>query len=143
MTDIQTAILVILALVFFVTALNLRLLQEGKVAVVERLGVFYKIVNQPGIFFLFPILDRVVETVDMKEQQTDIKYPEHELSIRMIYKIIDAKMFVYASLDTMKTLKTFIETIYLKYHQLKDEQIKEIIEMAESFGIEIKDFIVI
>ena len=79
----------------------------------------------------------------MKEQQTDIKYPEHELSIRMIYKIIDAKMFVYASLDTMKTLKTFIETIYLKYHQLKDEQIKEIIEMAESFGIEIKDFIVI
>ena len=47
MTDIQTAILVILALVFFVTALNLRLLQEGKVAVVERLGVFYKIVNQP------------------------------------------------------------------------------------------------
>ncbi|MBN2300120.1 MAG: hypothetical protein JXC31_02910 [Acholeplasmataceae bacterium] len=141
MSDTVKGFLVILFLAMLVIIPNIKFVQNNKAYIVERLGKFLKIIDQPGIYFLIPLVDRVIQVVPLDINQKVITFKKEnsaeikEMTIK--YKIENVKIFVYASLDSFHTLKEYIETLDDIYTDLTDEQKNEITIRARQLGIEI------
>ncbi|MBO0686410.1 MAG: SPFH/Band 7/PHB domain protein, partial [Candidatus Dormibacteraeota bacterium] len=58
-------VVLIVALAFIIVVRTIRVIQQGTVGVVKRLGQFHSVRN-PGVTFLLPFIDRM-ELVDMRE----------------------------------------------------------------------------
>ncbi len=76
-------ILLIVLIIFILILLlsNIRIINQSKVAVVERLGRF-KTVWQAGIHVKTPFIEKVVRTVSLKEQVLD--FPPQPVSQRIM-----------------------------------------------------------
>jgi len=145
MDPLLIAILVMVFLSGSVVLLSLHILKEGHVMVVERLGGFYKIIEKPGSYFLFPMFDRAIEIVDIRKQTKSIKIKDEEnlsidsIDVEYTFQIVDPKLFVYASVNSLKTFETIVKDIWLKYRVLELDQIDELSEIASNLGIQLME----
>lgn len=74
---VGTVLLLILALVVLVTlAKSIRIIPQGRVAIVERLGRYHRQLD-PGPSLLVPFVDRVRYTIDVREQV--VSFPPQEV----------------------------------------------------------------
>jgi regulator of protease activity HflC (stomatin/prohibitin superfamily) len=141
MDPIIIAILVMLFLMSSVILLSLHVLKEGHVMVIERFGVFYKIIHQPGIHFLIPMFERAIEVVNVQVQTRQLIFStletntDEEVQINYTFQITDAKNFVYTSINSLKTFENFFKTTWIKEKNLDSETLDQISEIADSMGI--------
>lgn len=73
-------ILVLILLLVLILVRNIRIVQQAKAYVVERLGA-YKTTWNVGIHFKVPFIERVAKIVTLKEQVAD--FPPSRLSPRI------------------------------------------------------------
>jgi regulator of protease activity HflC (stomatin/prohibitin superfamily) len=141
MNPIILAILVMIFLMSTVIVLSMHVLKEGHVMVVERIGAYYKVIDRPGIYFLFPMIERAIEIVNVQIQTRELTFSsletqmDEEIIVRYTFQVTDPKSFVYANINSLKTFETSFKSTWLKYKQLDSDQLDEISEFASSLGI--------
>jgi len=140
MTDLVIAIIVIFGLLLFIISMNLKVVPENKALVIERFGVFHRIIDQPGIYFLIPILERVCQTVPLNEERRlfSFKYKNEEIQFSYVYKVVDIKIFVYGTLDTLGVINKEIEMLYQQDPIMYQESFDSIIELGKNLGVELR-----
>ncbi len=140
MSDLVIALLVIFGLLLFIVSMNMKIVPEHKAIVVERFGVFYKIIDQPGIHFLIPIIERVSQTVSLIEEQKifHFMHKNEKVEFSYFYKVIDIKLFVYGALDALKVIHREIEALYHQDTMLYTDSLQTVIDMGLLYGIEIR-----
>ncbi|AKQ46220.1 peptidase [Rufibacter radiotolerans] len=87
----MTTSLIILASVIVLMALSIRIIQQQKVAVVERLGKFQRLMH-PGLNLFIPIVDRVRVYHDLRIQQTNVP-PQSVITRDNVQVLIDTIVF--------------------------------------------------
>jgi regulator of protease activity HflC (stomatin/prohibitin superfamily) len=87
----QIALIVVIVAVLVVIARSMRIAAEWQRAVVLRLGRFHK-VKGPGIYLVFPFIDRVAQIVDLRIQTTTIT-AEQALTRDTVAVAVDAIVF--------------------------------------------------
>ena len=95
-------VLIILAVLVVLVVLNIRIVQQAKAFVIERLGA-YRDTWGVGIHFLVPFLDRVAKVVSLKEQVAD--FPPQpvitkdnvtmQIDTVVYFQFTDPKLFTY------------------------------------------------
>ena len=93
-------IIILLVIVFLVT--NIRIVQQAKAVVVERLGA-YKATWSVGLHFKIPFIERIAKIVSLKEQVVD--FPPQpvitkdnvtmQIDTVIYFQITDPKMYTY------------------------------------------------
>ena len=93
-------IIILLVIIFLVT--NIRIVQQAKAVVVERLGA-YKATWGVGLHFKIPFIERIAKTVSLKEQVVD--FPPQpvitkdnvtmQIDTVIYFEITDPKMYTY------------------------------------------------
>jgi len=100
---ILTIVLIILAiLVIIILAYNVRIVQQAKAFVVERLGAYHSTWNV-GLHFKVPFFERVAKVVSLKEQVVD--FPPQpvitkdnvtmQIDTIVFFEITDPKLYTY------------------------------------------------
>ena len=111
MTDeiIAYSILLVLLIIFLLP--NIVIIKENQSIVIERLGMFLKTVEKPGVLFLIPLVDRVVqkESSLVKTYQYNATHDEKTYALTMTYQIVDIKMFCYTATESHRYIQ---ETIF-------------------------------
>lgn len=140
-----TAILVLLFLVVLLLLPNIKIVGQHQALVVERFGVFLKIIDQPGIHFIVPLLDRVIQSVDLTVQIKHHHYIKKlddgtttNVKLTLTYQIHDPKIFVYATLDTLKVMLKHFEEVLTPSSFIPLDQFEEIKTFAHDFGMDIQ-----
>ena len=87
----QIVLIVIVVIVLAIIARSLRIAAEWQRAVVLRLGRFHK-VKGPGLYLVFPVIDRVAQVVDLRIQTTTIT-AEQALTRDTVAVGVDAIVF--------------------------------------------------
>ncbi|MBJ7297545.1 MAG: SPFH domain-containing protein [Nostocales cyanobacterium LE14-WE4] len=82
--------IIFLALVGYALA-SAKMVNQGNVALVERLGRYHRKLN-PGISFIVPILDQIVMEDTTREQLLDIK-PQNVITKDGVYLEVDAILY--------------------------------------------------
>ena len=100
MEFIIIAVLLLIAILVLVT--NIRIVQQAKAVVVERLGA-YQATWGVGLHFKIPFIERVAKTVSLKEQVVD--FPPQpvitkdnvtmQIDTVIYFQITDPKMYTY------------------------------------------------
>lgn len=143
MPDIIKGLLVIAFLVILLMIPNIKFVSKDKAYVIERLGRFLKIIHKPGVYILIPLLDRVIQIVSLDTlEKTFIFHDEEtkiEIKIYIKYQIFDIKLFVYAELDSIESLRKYIENHIYRQEQINLNEKHLINEYAEGLGIEITE----
>ena len=62
--------IILIVLIILILAANIRVVQQSKAYVIERLGAFHSVWGV-GIHFKVPFLERVAKVVSLKEQVVD------------------------------------------------------------------------
>ncbi len=93
-------IIILLVIIFLV--LNIRIVQQAKAMVIERLGA-YKTTWGVGLHFKIPFIERIAKTVSLKEQVVD--FPPQpvitkdnvtmQIDTVIYFQITDPKMYTY------------------------------------------------
>jgi regulator of protease activity HflC (stomatin/prohibitin superfamily) len=109
MTDGTLLFIVVALIVIFVATVVIRavrIVPQATAAVVERLGKF-KAVEQPGLVFLMPFVDKIRERIDLREQV--VSFPPQPVITRdnltvnidtvVYYQVNDPKSAVYEIAD--------------------------------------------
>ncbi len=96
------AILVIIILVIAALVRNIRMVQQAKACVVERLGAYHATWDV-GLHFKIPFIERVAKTVSLKEQVAD--FPPQavitkdnvtmQIDTVIYFQITDPKLYTY------------------------------------------------
>ena len=63
-------IVILIVLIILILAANIRVVQQSKAYVIERLGAFHSVWGV-GIHFKLPFLEKVAKVVSLKEQVVD------------------------------------------------------------------------
>ena len=88
---LQIAILVLVVLALLVVVRSLRIAAEWQRAVILRLGRFHR-VKGPGIYLVFPVVDRVAQVLDLRIHTTTIT-AEQALTRDTVAVGVDAIVF--------------------------------------------------
>ena len=141
MDDILISLFIILGLVIIVMIPNIKVVAKNRAIVVERLGQYLKTLDQPGIYFLVPLLDRAIETIPLDEIIQSLHFNHEDEIIKINYKLIvfDIKLFVYGELSSLTSLKEYITESYLKYRKDLNFFNEDIKAYAASIGITLID----
>ena len=70
MPVIRILVILLFVLVIVVLALNLKIVQQSKAYVIERMGAFHTVWGV-GVHFKIPFIERVAKMVSLKEQVVD------------------------------------------------------------------------
>lgn len=106
--SIMLGFLILVILLF--TSLSIKIVKEGERVVVERLGAYYTTL-EAGVHFLMPGFDRVkaiireTEAIHVSKQTfgtSDDRKVEYTLKI--VYEILNPKLFVYGVQDIDRAL---------------------------------------
>lgn len=87
----QIILIIVLLILLVIVARSLRIAAEWQRAVVLRLGRFHK-VKGPGMYLVFPVIDHVAQTVDLRIQTTTIT-AEQALTRDTVAVVVDAIVF--------------------------------------------------
>lgn len=145
MPDILTIILLFAGLILLLMLPNIKIVRQNEVMVIERLGRFHKLLDQPGIYFVVPLLDRNIQTVSLKKQHIKKKLyiyenEDEKKTVEISYNmtIINPKTYVYASIDSNDTIHTYIKEA-LEADMHLDEILSETIDYAQTYGFLIEE----
>ena len=104
-------------LVFLILVTNIKVVQQSKAYVVERLGAFQSVWSV-GLHFKIPFIDRVVRRVTLKEQVHD--YPPQpvitkdnvtmQIDTVVYFQITDPKLYCYGVEMPMTAMETLTAT---------------------------------
>lgn len=86
----EPIIAIVLALIGYALG-SAKLINQGNVALVERLGKYHRKLN-PGLNFIVPLVDQIVMEDTTREQYIDIK-PQNVITRDNIYLEVDAILF--------------------------------------------------
>ncbi len=145
MTDIIIAVLVLLFLTLLFLIPNFKIVRADEAHIVERLGRFHKILNTPGIHFIVPLFDRVIQVVPLLESHKKfnfkIKKDEQEIHYHLEYryKVTDVMLFVYAALDSLEAIEIHIKNVIEEKESIDDDSLSVLQETSLTFGIELID----
>jgi regulator of protease activity HflC (stomatin/prohibitin superfamily) len=141
MDDILIALLIIFALVIIVMIPNIKIVSKNRAVLVERLGRYLKTLDQPGIYFLVPLLDRAIETIPLDQINQTLHIHHDDKILKLNYKLLvfDIKLFVYGELNSLASLKEYISDSYLRYHQDIHFFLEDVKAYATSIGINLVD----
>lgn len=145
MPDFLTAMLVIIGLVILMLVPNIKIVRKNQVMIIERLGRFHKMLDRPGIYFIAPLVDRDIQTVNLEKthihKKIKVESNETETVVEISYdmQIIDAKTFVYASLDANETIHDYIKASLESNIDIKTIT-DETIDYAKQYGFTIENF---
>ncbi len=142
--EITTAILVMFALLLIIMIPSFKIVRKNEVMFIERFGKLHRILDQPGIYFIMPLIDRNIETVSLDtvhvHKKAKYNVDEHLKIVEINYdmQVFDPKTFVYASLDAKETIHQYIIDSMISEIEM-DELIEETIDYAESYGFHISN----
>ena len=110
-------IIAILAIIIWLIASNIYVVQQSRAYVIERLGAFNR-VDGVGLHFKVPFLDRVARRVTLKEQVLD--YPPQpvitkdnvtmQIDTVVYFQITDPKLYTYGVEQPMMAMETLTAT---------------------------------
>ncbi|MGN0985308.1 MAG: SPFH domain-containing protein [Candidatus Enterenecus sp.] len=119
MGSIITAVIIVAVIVIILAILasNIRVVQQSKAAVVERLGAF-RTVWGVGLHIKIPFVERVVKTVSLKEQVAD--FPPQpvitkdnvtmQIDTVIYFQITDPKLYTYGVEHPMSAIENLTAT---------------------------------
>ena len=118
-TGIISIIIIIslLLLALIILAANIRVVQQSKAAVIERLGAFQTVWGV-GLHVKIPFVDRIAKTVSLKEQVVDFA-PQPvitkdnvtmQIDTVVYYQITDPKLFTYGVENPMSAIENLTAT---------------------------------
>jgi hypothetical protein len=141
MDEVLISLFIILGLVIIVMIPNIKVVAKNRAIVVERLGQYLKTLDQPGIYFLVPLLDRAIETIPLNEMIQSLHFNHEDEIIKINYRLIvfDIKLFVYGELSSLTSLKEYITESYLKYRKDLNFFNEDVKAYAASIGITLID----
>ena len=109
--------IILVILVLGVMAANIRVVQQSRAFVVERLGAFQAVWGV-GLHFKIPFLERVVKNVSLKEQVVDFA-PQPvitkdnvtmQIDTVVYFQITDPKLYAYGVEQPMAAMETLTAT---------------------------------
>ncbi len=109
--------LVIIVLVLVILAANIKVVQQSKAVVVERLGAFHAVWGV-GLHFKVPIIERIAKTVSLKEQVVDFA-PQPvitkdnvtmQIDTVVYFQITDPKLYTYGVEHPMSAIENLTAT---------------------------------
>ena len=110
-------IVAVIVIVLAILASNIRVVQQSKAAVVERLGAF-RAVWGVGLHIKIPFIERVVKTVSLKEQVAD--FPPQpvitkdnvtmQIDTVIYFQITDPKLYTYGVEHPMSAIENLTAT---------------------------------
>ncbi len=118
-TGIMSLVIIIslLLLALIILAANIRVVQQSKAAVVERLGAFQTVWGV-GLHIKIPFVDRIAKMVSLKEQVVDFA-PQPvitkdnvtmQIDTVVYYQITDPKLFTYGVENPMSAIENLTAT---------------------------------
>ena len=110
-------LIAVLAVVFLLIIPNIKVVQQSRAYVIERLGVFQSVWGV-GMHFKIPFVDRIARKVSLKEQVLD--YPPQPLITKdnvtmqidtvVYFQITDPKLYCYGVEQPMMAMETLTAT---------------------------------
>ena len=109
--------IIVVILVLVVLALNIKVVQQSKAYVVERLGAFHAVWGV-GIHFKIPFIERVAKAVSLKEQVVDFA-PQPvitkdnvtmQIDTVIYFQITDPKLYAYGVERPMNAIENLTAT---------------------------------
>ena len=110
-------LVVILAVIFLLLVTNIRVVQQAKAVVIERLGAYSKTWGT-GLHIKLPFIDRIAKTVSLKEQVAD--FPPQpvitkdnvtmQIDTVVYFQIMDPKLFTYGIEQPMIAIENLSAT---------------------------------
>ena len=109
--------LVILIIVIIIIAGGIKIVSQSKAVVIERLGSYYRTMNT-GLNYKLPIIDRVANTVSLKEVAKDFA-PQPvitkdnvtmQIDTVVYFQITDAKLYTYGVENPINAIETLTAT---------------------------------
>ena len=110
-------IIIILAVIFLLIIPNIKVVQQSRAYVIERLGAFQTVWGV-GLLFKVPFIDRIARRVSLKEQVLD--YPPQpvitkdnvtmQIDTVVYFQITDPKLYAYGVEQPMAAMETLTAT---------------------------------
>lgn len=138
-------ILAFLIIILLFALLHIKYNRKNEMTIVERLGKFKRLIEEPVFFFILPFVDRVLQRISKDEivegrrficheQDTDIKI---DFTIR--YTVFDPRLYAYASIDPIGSIVDLIKTA--KENQFSDQELEDQIRSyGRDLGITVLSF---
>ena len=112
MPFIPIIIIILVVVLILVLATNLKVVQQSKAYVIERLGAFHSVWGV-GIHFKVPFLERVAKVVSLKEQVVDFP-PQPVVTMQidtvLYFQITDPKLYAYGVERPMSAIENLSVT---------------------------------
>ena len=113
----QYVVLVLILLIIFILIRNIRIVQQSKAYVIERLGAYRETWNV-GMHLKIPFIERVAKVVSLKEQVAD--FPPQpvitkdnvtmQIDTVVYFQITDPKLYTYGVEQPMVAIETLAAT---------------------------------
>ncbi len=109
--------LIIIVVILVILAANIKVVQQSKAVVVERLGAFHAVWGV-GLHFKVPIIERIAKTVSLKEQVVDFD-PQPvitkdnvtmQIDTVVYFQITDPKLYTYGVEHPMSAIENLTAT---------------------------------
>ena len=110
-------VLLVIVIALSVVASSIKVVQQSKAVVIERVGVFHSVWGQ-GLHFKIPFLERVVKTVSLKEQVVDFD-PQPvitkdnvtmQIDSVIYFQITDPKLYTYGVEHPLSAIENLTAT---------------------------------
>ena len=109
--------IILIVLIILILAANIRVVQQSKAYVIERLGAFHSVWGV-GIHFTIPFIERVAKAVSLKEQVVDFA-PQPvitkdnvtmQIDTVIYFQITDPKLYTYGVEHPMSAIENLTAT---------------------------------
>lgn len=115
--ETKIVLIVLIVVIVVILARCVRVVQQSKAYVIERLGAFHTVWSV-GLHFKVPFIDRVLRVVSLKEQVAD--FPPQpvitkdnvtmQIDTVLYYQITDPKLFAYGVENPMNAIENLTAT---------------------------------
>ena len=114
---IPIIVIILIVLVILVLATNIKVVQQSKAYVIERLGAFHSVWGV-GIHFKVPFIEKVAKAVSLKEQVVDFA-PQPvitkdnvtmQIDTVLYFQITDPKLYTYGVEHPMSAIENLTAT---------------------------------
>ena len=114
---IPIIVIILAVLIILLLAANLKIVQQSKAYVIERMGAFHAVWGV-GVHFKLPFVERVAKVVSLKEQVVDFA-PQPvitkdnvtmQIDTVLYFQITDAKLYTYGVEHPMSAIENLTAT---------------------------------
>lgn len=118
--EVVWGIIIILAVITFITFKSVKVVSQSDVVIIERLGKFYK-VAYAGVHFVIPFFDRIKARISLKENTMDVP-PQGvitkdnvniDIDTVVFYQITDPKKAIY-EIEDLRTSIRYLATTTIR-----------------------------